>query len=115
MKWLIDEVLPPTTADELAILGHDAISVAGAQLLGADDAEVFAFAVDEQRIIVTENFADFVALVDEWQANDRPCTPVVFVRKSAFASGGSLPSKLAAHLDSWATANPEPYVGIHWP
>lgn len=115
MNWLIDEMLPPATADELRDKGHDAVAVIDLGRQGATDAELFELAVSEQRIVVTENFADFAALVEAAQNRDAPCTPVVFVRKSSLPTGGALASHLATHLDVWAKRNPDPYQGLHWP
>jgi len=115
MKWLIDEMLPHATAQELRDRGHDAITVADLDMRGAPDAAIFDAAVNEQRVVVTENFADFAALVDQHQTNNEPCTPVVFVRKSSFPARGALPTHLAEHLDRWARRNPDPYQGLHWP
>lgn len=115
MKWLLDEMLPPATAVELGALGHDALSVSDADLRGAEDAEVLAYAVQENRVLVSENFDDFARLLEQRQAEERPATPVAFVCKSAFPVGRALPFRLAAHLDQWAQANPDPYHGLHWP
>jgi len=96
-------------------LGHDALSVHDVNLAGADDDEVFAFAVTESRIVVTENFADYAAIVERRLGRDEPGIAVVFVRKSDFPGSGALAAHLAAHLDKWAAENPAPYVGLHWP
>ena len=61
MKWLIDEMLPPTVADELRDRGHDAVAVLEMEMQGAPDADVFELAVKEQRVVVTENFAKEIA------------------------------------------------------
>lgn len=115
MKWLLDEMLPKGAADELELLGHDAISVLDVELAGAEDSAVFDFAVSERRIMVTENFADFAALVEQRRRADEPSVPVVFVRKAAFPSRGALRAHLAKHLHRWAEEHPEPYEGVHWP
>jgi len=115
MKWLIDEMFPPAVADELRDRGHDAVAVLERDMQGAPDADVFELAVKEQRVVVTENFADFAALVEQHQTDNKPSTPVVFVRKSSLPPGGALPSHLADHLDDWAKDNPDPYQGLHWP
>ena len=39
---------------------------------------------------------------------------LVCVLESRLPSRG-MDVRLAAMLDGWATANPEPYVGLHWP
>ena len=63
MKWLLDEMFPPTATAELRRLGHDARSVAGSMLAGTDDEHLYELAIGEGRVIVTENFADYASLV----------------------------------------------------
>jgi len=115
MKWLIDEMFPHAVAEELRSKGHDAVAVFELDMQGARDEEVLDLPVDQGRVVVTENFADFAALVEQRQTADEQCTPVVFVRKSSFPAGGALPAHLAEHLDKWAQDNPDPYHGLHWP
>jgi hypothetical protein len=114
MKFLLDEMLPPAACGELAALGHDAVSVHDRSLAGAEDGRVFDRAVREERVIVTENFADYALLLEQRLADAGPCVPVVFVRKSDSSRGGGLARRLAERLDVWAGRNPEPYVGPHW-
>jgi hypothetical protein len=113
--WLIDEMLPPAAAVELQRLGHDACSVSDVGLAGTSDDTVYDHAVSEQRIVVTENFADFARIVEQRQAHDQPCVAVVFGRKRAFPRGGALAVHLAQHLHEWAARHPDPYPGVHWP
>ena len=115
MRWLLDEMLPRSAASELEKLGHDAVAVVDVELAGADDQAVFEFAISEQRIVVTENFADFAALLEERQRAEEPCLPVVLVRKASFPTRGAHPTHQAKHLHRWAEENPEPYTGFHWP
>ena len=81
LRWLIDEMLSPATAAELAALGHEALTVAEAGLGGSDGATVYETAVEQQRVIVTENFADFATITNDRLTAGAPCVPVVFVRK----------------------------------
>lgn len=115
MRWLIDEMLPPAIATELEALGHDAVSVREAELVETADEVIYGVAVDAQRVVVTENFADFARLVETRAANDERCVPVVFVRKRSFPRGRGLARHLAGHLHKWAVDNPDPYPGLHWP
>ncbi|MEO8180852.1 MAG: DUF5615 family PIN-like protein [Deltaproteobacteria bacterium] len=115
MRWLLDEMLPPTTCLQLVAWGHDAISVYEANLMGAEDALVFAFAVRDARIIVTENFADYALLFEQRLSRGETCVPVVFVRKADFPRRASIAARLAKHLHAWSRAHPEPYLGLHWP
>jgi predicted nuclease of predicted toxin-antitoxin system len=113
-KWLLDEMLPPVTCDELRTRGYDAVSVHEVGLRGVEDAAVFDLAVRDVRVIVTENFADFAALLEQHAARGEPCVPVVFVRKRELPRRGALALHLARRLDQWAQGNVEPYVGAHW-
>lgn len=115
MNWLIDEMLPPATAEELRAKGHAAVAVADLDRQGAADAELFDLAARQQRILVTENFSDYAALVEAALTSDASCTAVVFVRTSSMPAGGALASHLATQLDDWASRNPDPYLGLHWP
>lgn len=115
MKWMIDEMLPPAVAGELNALGHDALSVVVAGLAGTDDEALYAEAVAQGRIVVTENTSDFAALVAQRLANDQPCVPVVMVRKADHPRRGGLAHHLALNLHRWAADNPDPYPGPHWP
>ena len=112
---MLDAMLPRTLAQQLTKMGHDAVSVHDVELAGAADNDVFELAVLQERLIVTENFADFARLLDERQISGHPCVPVVFVRKSSFPRGGGLATHLAKHLDTWARAHQDPYVGPQWP
>jgi len=115
VRWLIDEMLPPATASELQRRGHDALSVADLGLIGQPDPAVFDCAVTQQRIIVTENFRDYAVLLEQRLRNNEPCVSVIFVRKADLSPRGALPARLAARLHAWAEANPDPYLGPHWP
>ena len=104
--YLIDEMFPAAAASLLRDkYGHDAVHVAEAGLRGAPDAQVAATARAEGRAVVTENVADFAAERD---------VVLIFVLKNLPAGGGQGPA-LAALLDRWASENPDPYLGPHWP
>ena len=108
-------MLPPATAAELNTLGHDAVAVAEAGLAGSDDAAVYEAAVEQQRLVVTENFADFATIIKDRVAAGEPSVAVVFVRKHQHPRGSALAHALARHLHRWAADNPRPYPGVHWP
>lgn len=105
--FLIDEMFPPAAAGLLReTYGHDAVHVAEAGLQAADDGQIAAVARAEGGAVVTENVADFSAERD---------VVLVFVLKRNLPAGGGQAAALATVLDRWAKANPDPYVGPHWP
>ena len=61
MKFLVDECTGTSVVNYLRGQGHDTLAVAD-QMPAADDAEILAFAVMEDRIVVT-NDKDFGELV----------------------------------------------------
>ena len=121
-------MLPPATAAELNALGDDAIGVAEAGLAGRDDAAVYEAglagcddvtvyeaAVEQLRLVVTENVVDFATITKDRLAAGETSIAIVFVRKHRHPCGSALAPALAQHLHRWATENPKPYPGAHWP
>jgi hypothetical protein len=105
VRFLIDQMFPPVTRAQLVERSHDAVHVRDRGVDARPDAEVAAVAAAEGRALVTENVKDF--------ARERGLV-VVCVLKSRLPAEG-MHVHLAALLDRWATANPEPYVGLQWP
>lgn len=114
MKFLLDEMLPPRTARELAARGHEAWTVADVGLDGATDERVFDHAIVEGLVLISENVGDFARLLAERAAQAQTATPVVFVRKAKWPPRADLASAFARRLDEWAHAHPDPFAGAHW-
>jgi Domain of unknown function (DUF5615) len=105
VRFLIDEMFPQLTCKLLAERGHDAVHVRDRGVDSRPDSEVAAVATSENRALVTESVKDFAA--------EHNLT-VVCVLKSRLPAAG-MAEHLAQLLDTWATANPQPYLGLHWP
>jgi predicted nuclease of predicted toxin-antitoxin system len=100
-------MFPAQAAQELRDeFGHDAIHVSEVGLAGVADAEVSSTARAEKRAVVTENVADFAVESD---------VVMVCILKRNLPTGDAQAHALAAVLDRWATDNPRPYIGQHWP
>ena len=65
MKLLIDEMYPPALADGLRAAGIDTRTVGELGLAGSSDPEVFAAAISSDRVVLTENVADFTRIAAE--------------------------------------------------
>jgi hypothetical protein len=104
LRFLIDDMLPPSVVELLDALGHAATTPAKLGAHNLPDEVLVQLASASGMVIVTENASDFAAVTD--------CA-VLFVRKSWWAAG-SLPASLASALDRWAAANPEPGPWSHW-
>jgi hypothetical protein len=75
-------------------------------LRATDDAAIARHARADGRAMVTENVADFA---------DEEGLVLVVVLKKYLPSGGAQAAALGDVSDRWIEANPEPYVGHHWP
>lgn len=65
-KLYLNEHLSPRLAVQLRRYGFDTVSSQEASMLTHDDEAQFAWAVSEERAIVTFNFADFAALHEKY-------------------------------------------------
>jgi uncharacterized protein with PIN domain len=104
LKFLVDSMLPPGTAELLAAAGHDATTPARLGAHNLPDETLIDLAAAEGRVIVTENASDFAAVMT---------CPALLVRKSWWPQE-SLASKLADALDRWASASKQPGNWAHW-
>ena len=101
-KLLLDEHLSPVLADALQKRGVDAIAVAGSDLATLRDEEIFARAVDLDRVIVTFNNPDFVAEIAAFAAANpnRQVPGVIFIPGKRIRA--SEISRLAAMIEEVA-------------
>jgi uncharacterized protein with PIN domain len=104
VKFVLDAMLPPLAVGHLEAGGHDAVTPAGLGAQNLPDDALLQIATAEGRVIVTENAADF--------AHVTTCH-VLFVRKSWWPRH-TLALRLAAALDQWAAAHPDPGPWPHW-
>ena len=63
MRLLLDEMYPPRLAVQLRADGYDVVAVVEfPELVGRADAEVARWARQSDRVLVTENVADFASM-----------------------------------------------------
>ena len=104
MRFLIDSMLPPNTAEHLNASGHDAVTPAQLGAHNLPDDVVIALAAAEKRVIVTENASDFAAVT----------TCAVLLVRKAWWPAETLPTRLAGAISRWASATPQPGPWAHW-
>jgi predicted nuclease of predicted toxin-antitoxin system len=112
MKLLLDEMYAPAIAEQLRERGHDVVSLhdAGHRALeGALDEEVWARAVAEDRVLVSENVQDFRRIEAQALAAVEPIPELVFTTDRQFPRGHPATiSRLELALESLLTAAPGP-------
>jgi predicted nuclease of predicted toxin-antitoxin system len=115
VRFLIDEMFGSDVVDRLRGAGHDVVGVRDVGLAGRDDATILARAVRDDRVVVTENAADFVPLLDLRAGAGEAMTPVLVILKRNLPRGvGAMSNALVRRVAKWAKANPDPYRHVHW-
>ena len=85
MKLLIDEMYPASLAAALRAEGIEAVSVVELGLAGRSDPDVFAAAVDDGYVLVTENVADFARIAADHLSAGRHHPGVLIALSSRFS------------------------------
>ena len=98
MKFLVDNALSPNLAVGLRAAGHDVVHLRDIGLASASDADVFQVALDDDRVIVSEDtdFGTLLALRDATKPS------VVLFRGVQDRSAANLLSLLLANLPAVA-------------
>jgi hypothetical protein len=104
VKFLVDSMLPPRTAELLDAVSHDATTPTRLGAHNLPDDLLTQLAAADGRVIITENARDIAGVAS---------CPVLLVRKSWWPSD-ALAEKLSAAVDRWTTANAEPGSWAHW-
>ena len=105
VRLLLDEMHAPSVAEALEAEGWDVLAVAAStDLRGMPDEELLAHATADGRVLVTENIADFAAIVSRWAAEQRPHVGLIFTHPKRFnrasiAYPGNVVVALRALLD----------------
>lgn len=115
MRFLVDEMISAEVARHLSEAGHDAVHVGDVDLRATADPRIVAYAAEEERVVVTENAADYVPIIEARTAGGEPVSPVVIaLRRNLPRRAGALAAELARRLDVWAEEHPSPYRHVHW-
>ncbi len=118
MKLLLDEIYPPRLADELRKRGHDVVAVTERpHLRAAEDDALLMAATAEDRVLVSENVADFPEVAATLAADEQTQCGVILVPSHTFPRTERGLGLLVRSLDAYLaerTAERTVSGGIHW-
>jgi predicted nuclease of predicted toxin-antitoxin system len=101
-RLLLDEMHSPTVARALVELGHDVIAVSADPVLrGMTDPELYAWAGEQERRIVTENVNDFRPLLLGALEHGHVATALLLTSSRTFPRSRQSPGALINALDNW--------------
>ena len=97
MRLILDEMYPRGLADALRAIDIDASRAVDLGLAGSSDAELFDHVVDEHRVLLTENVADYARLCADHLIAGRHHAGVLIALSSRFSRRPSgIPAIVAA-------------------
>jgi hypothetical protein len=113
---LLDEMFSPAIAGELVARGIDCRAVVADTLLRAlSDLEIFETALLEDRVVVTNNVADFESLRRAHDAAGGQIPGLIYTSDQAFPRTRSYVARLAAALEAAATGHDvRRHGGVLW-
>jgi len=116
VRLVVDEMYSPAVAEQLRARGHDAVAVGEvAGLAGASDAALLDWSRGNQRVLVTENAADFLPLHAAALQSGEPHAGIVFTSNSAFPRGrASTLGALVKALDKLMRDAPNVEGDVRW-
>lgn len=106
MRLLLDEHLSPAIADQLRARAYDVVTVVEAGLAGMTDERVLAWAVREQRAVVTNNIRDFRSLHADSLRTSSPHYGIVLVATGKYSLPRDNVGPLVAALDQLLRRSP---------
>jgi hypothetical protein len=88
MKLLLDEMISAVVAEQLRARGHDVEAVSERrELRGLTDENLFEYAQETERAIVTYNREDFLELDRRYRGRDRSHNGIVILNPRRFPQG----------------------------
>ncbi len=115
-RLILDEMFSPALAVALRDLGQDVIAVIErSDLRAMTDGELFTWAVNERRWLLTENVKDFRPILLR-AAQGAAVTGILFTSSRAFPRSRKNPGPLIDALSSWLMAGlPDSPITEDWP
>lgn len=105
VSLLLDEMHAPVVAAALHDRGHQVLAVVEQDELRAlNDDELFRWAAERGRRIVTENVKDFAPLLRRAEELGQPAAPLLFTSSRSFPRSRRNPGPLIDALDAWLRA-----------
>jgi uncharacterized protein with PIN domain len=109
IRFLLDEDVSPEVAVVARGLGLDAVSVHEIARTGLSDEDQLVYAANQQRVLVTRNRDDFIALTRSFYATNRTHHGVLVFPRTL---PNNKPAAMAHAISAWLDRNGEHDPGL---
>lgn len=112
----MDEMFTLAIGRELRVLGHDVVAVKEVDgAAGMDDRQLFEWASQERRVVITENVRDFMPLHVECLRDGSEHAGLIFTSDHRYPRGiGATVGALVRDIDALARATQQLDDDIYW-
>lgn len=115
MKLLLDEMISAVVAEQLRARGHDVEAVSEhRELRGLIDEELFEYAQQAARAVVTYNRDDFLELDRRYRGRDHRHAGIVILNPRRIPQGPGSIGPLVTSLEELIAGGPPYESFIHW-
>lgn len=117
MRLALDHHYSRVIAEQLRTKGHDVVAAIERGWEQEDDEPLLALCVAEQRALVTNNVADFVAVAQSWTAQGRQHAGLIFTSDASLPRTKGTIGTYVQLLDELLAQHPAPgglTDRVHW-
>jgi predicted nuclease of predicted toxin-antitoxin system len=117
MKLALDHHYTRAIAEQLRSRGHDAVAAIERGWDREEDEQLLAICASEQRALVTNNVADFTAIVRRWAIQGRTHAGLIFTSDASLPRTRGTIGAYVKLLDDLLSQHPGPDAFtdlVHW-
>jgi nucleoside-diphosphate-sugar epimerase len=115
LRLLLDEMHAPVVARVLRERGHDVTAVVDSpELRAMTDDQLYRWAAEHGRRIVTENIKDFRRILARAEESDSECAGLLFTSSRSFPRSRRNPGPLIEALHTWLREEDRPRPNEDW-
>jgi predicted nuclease of predicted toxin-antitoxin system len=100
VRLYLDEMIPVVLAVVLGQYGYDVLTAKEANMFGKSDEDQLAFAVSNQRTIITFNIKDFILLHQKWLSEGKQHSGIIVSPEIRISKLIHLCLRLLGRIDS---------------
>jgi uncharacterized protein DUF5615 len=117
VKLALDHHYPTAIAEQLRIMGHDAVAAVERGWHREPDEGLLALCLGEQRTLLTNNVGDFMVIVRSWAVQGRRHAGLIFTSDVGLPRTHGAIGTYVKLLDAYLRDHPNPdelIDHIHW-